>query len=51
MEGEFSSILGLLDHPVRSRQHIRCNRQADLLRGFQVNDQLKPAVPPANRRA
>src|SRR5262249_37110383 len=31
----------LFYHPVRSRQHIRRNRDADLLGGFQVDDQLK----------
>jgi hypothetical protein len=35
-DGEFSSILAahsgrLLDHPIRSRQHIRRDREADLL--------------------
>ena len=33
-----------LDHLmtlIRSRQHIRRNRQTDLLRGFQVDHQLK----------
>ena len=29
------------DHLVRSRQHIRRNRQADLLGRFQIDDQLK----------
>jgi len=31
----------LLDHFIRPRQHIRRNRQADLVGGFQINDQLK----------
>jgi hypothetical protein len=31
----------LLDHLVRPRQHIRRNRQADLLGCFQIDDQLK----------
>src|SRR5262245_55183180 len=31
----------LLDHPVRSRQHIRRNRQTDLFGGFEINDELK----------
>src|SRR5215813_4675281 len=29
------------DHPVRPRQHIRWNRQADQLRCFQIDDELK----------
>ena len=29
------------DDPVRSYQHVRRNREADLLRGFQVDDQLE----------
>ena len=31
----------LPNHPVRSRQHIRRNREADLLGGFEINDQLE----------
>src|SRR5882724_2583314 len=31
----------LLDHPIRPRQHVRRNRQADLLGGFQIDDQLE----------
>ena len=31
----------LLDHPIRPHQHVRWNRQADLLRRFQVDHQLK----------
>jgi hypothetical protein len=41
IDGEFSSILAsplrflrLLDHLVRSRQHLLWNRESDLLRGF-----------------
>ena len=34
-------FLRLLDHLVRSYQHIRRNRQADLLRCFQVDDELE----------
>ena len=30
----------LLDHLIRPRQHIRRDRQADLLRGFQVDHEL-----------
>ena len=30
-----------LDHLVRPRQHVRRNRQADLLGSFQVDDQLE----------
>jgi hypothetical protein len=43
-EGEFSSILASLlvflpslDYLVRSRQHVRRNREADLLGGFEVD--------------
>ena len=46
--GEFNSIvasalvfLPSLDHLVRSHQHVRRNRQADLLGGFQIDDELK----------
>jgi hypothetical protein len=31
----------LLNHFIRSRQHIRRNRQTDLLGGFQIDDELK----------
>ena len=31
----------LFDHPISSRQHIRRNRQADLLRRLQVDDELE----------
>jgi hypothetical protein len=31
----------LLDHPIRPRQHIRRNRQTDLLGCFQIDHQLK----------
>jgi hypothetical protein len=48
VDGEISSILtsplGFLpsfDHLIRSHQHIRRNRQADLLGGFEVYYQLK----------
>ena len=30
-----------LDYSVRSHQHIRRDRQADLLRRFQIDDELK----------
>src|SRR5499426_258850 len=30
-----------LDHPIRSRQHVRRNRQADLFGRFEINDQLE----------
>ena len=29
------------DNPVRPRQHVRRNGQADLLGGFKINDQLE----------
>ena len=35
-EGEISSILALFDHLVRPRQHVRRNRQADLLGSLQI---------------
>ena len=31
----------LLDHLVRPRQHVRWNRQADLLRRFQIDDEFE----------
>jgi hypothetical protein len=34
-------VCPLLDHPVRSNQHIRRNRQADLVGGFQVDHELE----------
>jgi hypothetical protein len=43
IEGEFSSILAAqlvflpsLDHLIRSRQHVRWDRQANFLRGFRL---------------
>jgi hypothetical protein len=46
--GEFNSILAsslrffrLLDHFVRPHQHVRRNRETDLLGRFQINDKLK----------
>src|SRR4029453_16235660 len=30
-----------LDHPIRPRQHVGWNRQADLLGGFQIDDEFK----------
>jgi hypothetical protein len=35
------AFLPSLDHLVRSRQHARWNREADLLRRFQVDNELK----------
>jgi hypothetical protein len=35
--------LTLLDHLVCSHQHVRGNRQADLLGGFEVDDELEPS--------
>src|SRR4029077_944473 len=34
-------IAFLFDHLIRSRQHVRWNRQADLLGGFQIDDELE----------
>ena len=31
----------ILDHLIRPHQHVRRNRQADLLRGFEIDDELK----------
>jgi hypothetical protein len=33
------------DHPIRPRQHLRWNRQADLLRGFEIDHQLEFCGP------
>src|SRR5262245_9784021 len=35
------SPVSSLNHPIRPRQHIWRNSEADLLRGFQINDELK----------
>ena len=35
------TIHRLPDHSIRSRQHIRRNRQADLLGGFQIDHKLE----------
>jgi hypothetical protein len=34
-------MLALFNHLIRPRQHIRRNRQPDLLRRFQIDDELK----------
>ena len=31
----------LFDHSIRSRQHVRRNRDSDLFGGFQIDDELK----------
>ena len=36
-----SNVEPLLNDFVRPRQHVRRNRQADLLRSFQIDDELK----------
>ena len=36
-----SNVEPLLNDLVRSRQHVRWNRQADLLGRFQIDDELK----------
>ena len=41
VDGEYSSILGSLDHLVRPVQHRLRNVQTDLLSGFQVNRELE----------
>src|ERR1041384_7009894 len=35
------SKIASLDHPVRPCQHVGRNREADLLRGFQIDHQLE----------
>ena len=37
----YCRLLSLLDHLVRPYQHIRRNRQADLLRRFQIDDEFE----------
>jgi hypothetical protein len=46
--GEFSSILASalgflpsLNYPIRSYEHVRRNRQADLLRGFEIDNEFE----------
>jgi hypothetical protein len=39
--GAFGRARGSLDHPVRSRQHIRRNRQADGFGRLEVDDKLE----------
>ena len=41
-----SNVEPLLNDFIRSRQHIRRNRQADLLGGFEVDHELEPLVAP-----
>jgi hypothetical protein len=45
LDGEFSPILASpawsLDHSVGPHQHVRRNRKSDLLRGFQIDDELE----------
>jgi hypothetical protein len=48
LDGEFSSILASplgflpsLDHFICPRQHIRRNRQTDLLGRFEIDDELE----------
>jgi len=36
-----ASCLFLLDQPTRPGQHLRRNRQTDLLRRFQIDDELE----------
>jgi hypothetical protein len=47
-DGEFNSILGSplgfvpsLDQPIRSGEHLRRNRQPDVLRSFEIDHQLE----------
>jgi len=52
--GVISSTLALFDHLIRSHQHVRWYRQADLLGRFQIDDQLKlfrllDGYPPVSR--
>ena len=41
MSFEVSNVEPLLNDFIRSRQHIRRNRQADLLGGFEIDHELK----------
>jgi hypothetical protein len=41
VDGEYSSILALLDHLVRPRQHVWRDRETDLLGGFQIDHELE----------
>ena len=41
MSFEVSNVEPLLNDFIRSRQHVRRNRQADLLRGFQIDDEFE----------
>ena len=44
IQGEITSLIGFLlspDYPIRSRQHIGRNREADLFGGFEVDRQLE----------
>ncbi len=41
VDGEFNSILALLDYLIRSHQHIWRNRNTDLLGSFQIDHKLK----------
>ena len=40
-----NSILASFDHSILPRQHVGRNREADLLRGFQIDHQLKLCRP------
>ena len=41
MSFEVSTFKLLLNDFIRPHQHVRRNRQADLLRGFEIDDELK----------
>ena len=41
MSFEVSNVEPLLNDFIRPRQHVRRNRQADLLGGFEIDDELK----------
>ena len=41
LKPETGGSVFLLDHPIRSGQHIRWNRETDLLCGFEIDHQLK----------
>jgi hypothetical protein len=41
VEGEFNSILALFDHPIRPRQHLLWNYEADLLGSLEIDHQLE----------
>jgi hypothetical protein len=37
----YSRLNTLSNHPIRPRQHVRWDRQADLLGGFEIDDEVE----------